>query len=185
VSQNTNNSLTAWLKLALTQIEHTLTNYQPQNRAAELKVALDQLRKGDTFVVWRLDRLSRSLQELIHLVNLMHAKGAEFRSLTEHVDTTPGDKLVFHFFASVAEFECDIIQECTKARLEAARARDRKGGRPPLAKDPGKRKKIEMAKALHADPSHSIEDICKTLHISRATLYRYLGKDNERQPAYQ
>ena len=145
----------------------------------ELKRAIDQLREGDTLVVWRLDRLGQSLQELISLVNLIQAKGADFKSLTEHMDTTtPGGKLVFHFFASVAEFERDIIQERTKAGLEAARARGRKGGRPPLAKDPGKRKKVEMAKALHADPSNSIEDIRKTLHISRATLYRYVRKGN-------
>jgi len=141
----------------------------------QLQQALDQLRTGDTFVVWRLDRLGRSLQELINLVNLIHAKGAGFQSLTEHMDTnTPGGKLVFHFFAALAEFERDIIQERTKAGLAAARARGRKGGRPPLDKDPAKRKKIEMAQALHNDPNHTIEDICKTLHISRATLYRYV-----------
>ena len=140
-----------------------------------LQQALDQLREGDTFVVWRLDRLGRSLQELINLVNVIHAKGAGFQSLTEHMDTnTPGGKLVFHFFAALAEFERDIIQERTRAGLAAARARGRKGGRPPLDRDPAKRKKIEMAKALYADPSHSIEDICRTLHISRATLFRYV-----------
>jgi DNA invertase Pin-like site-specific DNA recombinase len=113
--------------------------------------------------------------ELINLVNVIHAKGAGFQSLTEHMDTnTPGGKLVFHFFAALAEFERDIIQERTRAGLAAARARGRKGGRPPLDRDPAKRKKIEMAKALYADPSHSIEDICRTLHISRATLFRYV-----------
>ena len=90
--------------------------------------------------------------------------------------TTPGGKLVFHFFGALAEFERDIIQERTKAGLEAARARGRKGGRPPLAKDTSKRKKIEMAKTMHNDPSHSIEDICQTLRISRAMFYRYIGK---------
>jgi DNA invertase Pin-like site-specific DNA recombinase len=143
----------------------------------ELQRALDQLRAGDTFAVWRLDRLARSLQELISMVNLIHAKGADIKSLTEHMDTTtPGGKLVFHVFASVAEFERDIIQERTKAGLDAARARGRKGGRPPLDKDASKRKKVEMAKALHIDTTNSIEDICKTLHISRATFYRYVGK---------
>jgi DNA invertase Pin-like site-specific DNA recombinase len=143
----------------------------------KLTQALDQLREGDTLVVWRLDRLGRSLQELINLVNTIHAKGAGFQSLTEHMDTnTPGGKLVFHFFAALAEFERDIIQERTRAGLAAARARGRVGGRPPLDKDPAKRKKIDMAKALHADPSHTIEDICDTLHISRATLYRYVGE---------
>jgi DNA invertase Pin-like site-specific DNA recombinase len=149
----------------------------------ELKRALDHLRPGDTLVIWRLDRLGRSLRELIDLVHLMQSKGADFISLTEHMDTTtPGGRLVFHFFASVAEFERDIIQERTKAGLAAARARGRQGGRPPLDKDASKRKKIEMAKALHADPSNSIEDICKTLHISRATLFRWLAKKHEHQP---
>ncbi len=140
-----------------------------------LQQALDQLRAGDTLIVWRLDRLGRSLQELITLVNTIHAKVAGFKSLTENMyTTTSGGKLVFHFFGALAEFERDIIRECTRAGLEAARARGRKGGRPPLDKDPAKRKKIEMAKALHADPRHTIEEICDTLHISRATLYRYM-----------
>jgi len=149
----------------------------------ELKRALDQLRPGDTLVIWRLDRLGRSLRELIDLVNLMQSKGADFISLTEHMDTTtPGGRLVFHFFASVAEFERDIIQERTRAGLEAARARGRKGGRPPLSKDPGRRKKVEMAKALHADPMNSSEDICKLLHTSRATFYRYVVRGIPRHP---
>lgn len=146
----------------------------------QLIQALGQLREGDTFVVWRLDRLGRSLQELINLVNAIHAKGAGFKSLTENMDTTtPGGKLVFHFFAALAEFERDIIQERTRAGLTAARARGRVGGRPKLEADPAKRKKIEMAKALHNDPNHTVEDICKTLHISRATLYRWVEMGKE------
>ncbi len=102
-----------------------------------LQQALDQLRAGDTLVVWRLDRLGRSLQELINLVNNIHAKGAGFKSLTENMDTTtPGGKLVFHFFAALAEFERDIIQERTRAGLAAARARGRIGGRPPIEQRP-------------------------------------------------
>jgi DNA invertase Pin-like site-specific DNA recombinase len=141
--------------------------------------ALDQLRAGDTLVVWRLDRLGRSLQDLITLVNAIHAKGAGFKSLTENMDTTTsGGKLVFHFFGALAEFERDIIRERTRAGLQAARARGRKGGRHKLETNPTKRKKIEMAYALHNDPSHTVEDICETLHISRSTLYRYarIGK---------
>ena len=140
-----------------------------------LKQALDQLRVGDTLVVWRLDRLGRSLQELISLVNTIHAKGAGFKSLQENMDTTTsGGKLVFHFFGALAEFERDVIRERTRAGLQAARARGRKGGRPKLGSDSAKLKKIEMAKALYADSNHSIEDICRTLHISRATLFRYV-----------
>ena len=143
-----------------------------------LKAALDQLRAGDTFVVWRLDRLGRSLQELIGLVGDIHAKGAGFKSLTENMDTTtPGGMLIFHFFGALAEFERGIIRERTNAGLQAARARGRTGGRPPLGKDPAKCKKIEMAIALHADPTNSVEDICRTLHISRSTLYRWVGKN--------
>jgi DNA invertase Pin-like site-specific DNA recombinase len=161
-------------------VDKTYTDKISTRKAERPKLtqALDQLREGDTLVVWRLDRLGRSIQELIHLVDVIHAKGAGFKSLTENMDTTtPGGKLVFHFFAALAEFERDIIQERTRAGLAAARARGRIGGRPPLDKDPVKRKKIEMAKALHADPSHSIEDICNTLHISRATLYRWVRKE--------
>lgn len=140
-----------------------------------LKQALDQLREGDTLVVWRLDRLGRSLQELISLVNAIHGKGAGFKSLQENMDTTTsGGKLVFHFFGALAEFERDVIRERTRAGLQAARARGRKGGRPRLDSDSSKRKKVEMAKALYGDPSHSIEDICRTLNISRATLFRYV-----------
>ncbi len=149
----------------------------------QLEKALDQLRAGDTLVVWRLDRLGRSLQELITLVNGIHAKGAGFKSLTENMDTTTsGGKLVFHFFGALAEFERDIIRERTRAGLDAARARGRQGGRPKLESSPTKRKKMEMAQALHADPSHSIEDICETLHISKSTLYRYVGMGKRRTP---
>lgn len=146
----------------------------------ELEKALDQLREGDTFVVWRLDRLGRSLQELISLVDTICAKGAGFKSLTENMDTTtPGGKLVFHFFGALAEYERGIIRERTNAGLQAARARGRRGGRPKLGTNPAIRKKIEMAQALHADPTNSIEDICRTLHISRSTLYRYVGRDKQ------
>lgn len=142
-----------------------------------LKAALDQLRAGDTLVVWRLDRLARSLQELIALVGDIHAKGADFKSLTENMDTTTSTgRLVFQIFGSFAEFERNVIRERTNAGLKAARARGRMGGRPPLNKDPSKRKKIEMANALHDDPTNSIEDICRTLHISRSTLYRWVNQ---------
>ena len=83
---------------------------------------------------------------------------------------------MFHFFGALAEFERDIIRERTNAGLQAARARGRLGGRPKLEASLAKRKKIEMAQALHADPHHTKEDICDTLHISRATLYRYVGR---------
>ena len=148
----------------------------------QLKHALDQLREGDMLVVWRLDRLGRSVQELIDLINVIHAKGAGFNSLTEHMDTsTPGGKLVFHFFAALAEFERDIIQERTKAGLQAARARGRVGGRPKIqTKDP---KKIALAKQLYADGHLTVQEICETLHIGKTTLYRYVGEKTDKVAA--
>jgi DNA invertase Pin-like site-specific DNA recombinase len=139
----------------------------------ELQKALDQLRTGDTLVVWRLDRLGRSLQELITLVDGIRAKGADFKSLTENIDTTtPGGKLIFHVFAALAEYERGMIRERTKAGLQAARARGRLGGRPTLQSlDP---KKVALARKLHADRSMPVQEICDTLHIGRSTLYRYL-----------
>jgi DNA invertase Pin-like site-specific DNA recombinase len=146
-----------------------------------LKQALDQLRPGDTLVVWRLDRLGRSLQELIGLINGIQAKGADFKSLTENMDTnTSGGKLVFHFFGALAEYERSIIRERTNAGLQAARARGRTGGRPKLEADAAKRKKVEMAKALYADKDNEVEEICKTLHISRSTLYRWVGSEKSK-----
>src|SRR5690625_2474449 len=98
----------------------------------ELDKLLDQLRPGDTLVVWRLDRLGRSIRHLIDQLSELQDRGIEFRSLQENIDTTsPGGRLVFHIFASLAEFERDIITERTNAGLAAARARGRVGGRPP------------------------------------------------------
>ncbi len=129
------------------------------------------LRPGDTLVVWRLDRLGRSLQHLLETVGRLQERGVGFRSLTESINTTSsGGKLIFHVFGALAEFERELIRERTRAGLDVARARGRKGGRPKLLDQ----RKVAMARALHADKSNSIEDICKTLRVSRSTLYRYL-----------
>jgi len=134
--------------------------------------ALDFLRPGDVLVVWRLDRMGRSLKMLIETLTLLSQRGIGFRSLTEQIDTTtPGGKLIFHIFGSLAEFERDLIRERTQAGLAAARARGRKGGRPRKLDTSGK---LAMARSLYNDKNNSIQDICKTLGISRATLYRYL-----------
>ena len=139
----------------------------------QLEAALDYCRKGDVLVVWRLDRLGRSIGELIKLVNGLKDRGVGFRSLRESLDTTTlGGKLVFHVFASIAEFERDVIRERTLAGLEAARARGRKGGRKP-AMDEGK---IALAKRLMAERETPVEEICRALGVSRSTLYRYAGK---------
>jgi DNA invertase Pin-like site-specific DNA recombinase len=136
-----------------------------------LREALDYVRAGDTLVVWRLDRLGRSLKDLIEKLTELHNRKIGFKSLTENIDTTTsGGKLIFHMFGALAEFERDLIKERTNAGLQAARARGRKGGRPKVLTE----KKVAMARALYADKSHSIDDICKTLTIGRTTLYRYL-----------
>jgi len=138
-----------------------------------LDEALSFVRQGDTLTVWRLDRLGRSLKQLIETVSLLHQQGIGFRSLTESIDTTSsGGKLVFHVFGALAEFERDLIRERTRAGLLAARARGRTGGRPRSAvfTDP---KRWGMAQALYADKSNRIADICRVLGVSRATLYRY------------
>ncbi len=137
-----------------------------------LTEALDFLRPGDTLVVWRLDRLGRSLRHLIDTVTALHERGIGFKSLTEQIDTTTSNgKLVFHVFGALAEFERDLIRERTQAGLTAARARGRIGGRRKALPDP---KTVAVANALYADKSNSINAICRTLRISRATLYRYV-----------
>ena len=137
-----------------------------------LVAALSHLREGDTFVVWRLDRLGRSLKHLIETVTALQKQRIGFKSITENIDTaTATGQLVFHLFGALAEFERNLITERTMAGLEAARARGRTGGRPKLNLS---RSKVAMAKQLYADQTNSIKDICRTLQISRATLYRYL-----------
>lgn len=139
-----------------------------------LEECLAYARRGDTLVVWRLDRLGRSLKNLLELVQRLDEKGVGFKSLQESIDTTtPGGKLVFHVFGALAEFERDLIRERTNAGLQAARARGRNGGRPLLLNA----KKRAVAASLYADRSVSVSDICKALGVSRTTLYRALQKE--------
>lgn len=143
-----------------------------------LKEALDILRSGDTLVVWRLDRLGRSLKHLIDIVNQLRERDIGFRSLQESIDTTTsGGKLVFHMFGALAEFERDVIRERTQAGLQAARARGRQGGRPKVLDDP----KLEMVRKMYEDRKYLPDDICKAMGISRATLYRSVAK-TQRKP---
>ncbi len=139
----------------------------------ELNAALAFLREGDVLVVWKLDRLGRSLKHLIETVTKLQERNIGFISLTESIDTTtPGGKLIFHIMGALAEFERDLIRERTHAGLDAARARGRKGGRPKTVELSSK---VALAQKLYADKTHEIRDICKDLHISRATLYRYVN----------
>ena len=137
-----------------------------------LSEALAYLRPGDVLVVWRLDRLGRSLQHLIAVVAQLAECGIGFKSLSEQIDTTTsGGKLVFHVFGALAEFERDLIRERTQAGLAAARARGRVGGRPKKLAEP---KQVALARALYEGGQTDIATICSTLGISRATLYRAL-----------
>jgi DNA invertase Pin-like site-specific DNA recombinase len=139
-----------------------------------LHEALEYVRAGDTLVVWRLDRLGRSLKHLIEAITKLNNRKIGFKSITENIDTTTsGGKLVFHIFGALAEFERDIIRERTNAGLSAARSRGRLGGRPK-AKTLDSPKKVALAQSLYDNKNNTIEEICKTLHISRATLYRYI-----------
>lgn len=141
-----------------------------------LDQCLAQLRPGDTLVVWRLDRLGRSVRHLIDVVDELGKRQVSFKSLCDGaIDTTTASgKLIFHIFTALAEFERSLVQERTKAGLTAARARGRLGGRRPIsANDP----RIQTARTLHADKNLPVADICKTLKISRATLYRYLARN--------
>jgi DNA invertase Pin-like site-specific DNA recombinase len=140
-----------------------------------LQEALDFIREGDVLVVWKLDRLGRSLKNLIELVTDLDTRGIGFRSVTESIDTTTsGGRLIFHIFGALAEFERSLIRERTQAGLAASRARGRRGGRPRAAglKDAQKR---ALAQALYDDPRNTIATICETLRVSRATLYRYIS----------
>lgn len=137
-----------------------------------LKEALQECRKGDTLVVWKLDRLGRSLPHLVETVRDLMAREVGFKSLQESIDTTTsGGKLIFHLFASLAEFERDLIRERTNAGLSAARARGRKGGRPKGVRDPNKQK---AAMALKNDTSRSVSEICQILGVCRNTYYKYI-----------
>lgn len=135
----------------------------------ELESCLKALRAGDTLTVWRLDRLGRNLADLVRIVTDLKARNIGFASLTESIDTTtPAGTLVFHLFASLAEFERNLIKERTHAGLKSARARGRIGGRP--AKLSGK--DLDMAKTLMADRNADVKEIAKRFGVHRSTLYR-------------
>jgi DNA invertase Pin-like site-specific DNA recombinase len=138
-----------------------------------LTLAMEVARAGDTLIVWRLDRLGRSLKDLITLAERLEQRKVGLRSLKEALDTTSsGGRLIFHMFASLAEFERDLIRERTQAGLTAARARGRLGGRPKLL-TPEKRK---LAVQLYRAKEHSIAEICRLMGISKPTLYSYLAE---------
>lgn len=151
----------------------------------ELAKAMDHLREGDTLIVWKLDRLGRTLQHLVSLINGLNDRGVGFMSIHESIDTTtPGGRLVFHLFASLAEFERDLIVERTSAGLAAARARGKVGGRPTVMTA----RKTQVARELLAAVDdagrrkHTVASVADTLSVSRASLYRALERTAANPP---
>jgi DNA invertase Pin-like site-specific DNA recombinase len=137
-----------------------------------LKEAIEYARSGDVLVCYKLDRVGRSLKDLIDTVNVLKTKGIGFRVLTQQLDTTtPAGMLIFHVFGAIAEFERSLIQERTSAGLKAARGRGRVGGRPKTMD----KKKLSIAESLYKDGKTSVLEICKTLGISRATFCRNIN----------
>jgi len=144
----------------------------------ELNLLKAQLRSGDIVVIDKLDRLGRSLKDLISIVSEFESAGVSFISLQDNIDTTTASgKLIFHIFASLAEFERSLISERTKAGLTAARARGRLGGRPKGLSEEAK-KTAMAAETLYRTKQHSVSEICRQLSISKPTLYNYLRSRN-------
>lgn len=135
----------------------------------ELAACLKALREGDTLVVWRLDRLGRSLPDLVRIIGELEKKGVGFESLTEKIETSSAaGKLVFHVFAALAEFERNLIRERTRAGLVAARARGRSGGRRPKLTP----QQIKEIKRLMTDPTIPVSQIAERYDVSRTTIYK-------------
>lgn len=144
----------------------------------ELLACLKALREGDTLVVWRLDRLGRSLPDLVRIVGELEQKGVSFESLTEKIETgSASGKLQFHVFAALAEFERGLIRERTQAGLAAARARGRAGGRKPKLDD----QQVREIKALLRDPDIKVAEVARRYGVSRTTLYKHVGVITPRQ----
>lgn len=139
----------------------------------ELEHCRKALREGDTLIVWRLDRLGRSLPDLVTIVSELENAGVSFESVTEKIETgSAAGKLIFHVFAALAEFERNIIRERTHAGLAAARARGRKGGRKAALNE----KQVREIRLLLGDPENQVTDIAKRYGVSRATIYKYVSQ---------
>jgi len=170
--QNPQLQLDALASASCEQVFHETATGTLRERP-ELTACLRTLRKGDALVVWKLDRLARSLKDLVEIVHDLNQRGIGFRSLTESIDTTSsGGRLVFHIFGALAEFEHSLIRERTIAGLAAARARGRKGGRKPALSSADVRK----AAAMLADPSITKAEVAKHFAVSRVTLNSALSR---------
>lgn len=144
----------------------------------QLERCLGDLEPGDTLVVWRLDRLGRSVRHLVDTINLLKSKNIGFRSICDGIfDTSSASgELIFNVFSSLAQFESRLIQERTRAGMAAARSRGVMGGRKKLTAE---NEKVQLVKKMHSNPEIKISEICKALKISRDTVYRYLRLNNK------
>lgn len=150
----------------------------------KLEKMLEILREGDTVVIYKLDRLGRSIKHLLELMELFRTRKVELISLSDNIDTsTPQGKLVFNIFASIAEFERELIRERTMAGLEAARNRGRVGGRPKGLSEKAQRTAL-IAEKLYQENLLSVSEIAKSLGICKATLYKYLRSRNVKIGVY-
>jgi DNA invertase Pin-like site-specific DNA recombinase len=145
-----------------------------KSERAELGKMMEQLRSGDTVIITELTRLSRGTKDLFNLVEYIEKNGANIKSLKENwLDTTtPQGKLMFTIFAGLSQFERDLISQRTKEGLQSARARGRKGGRPPKKKD-----KVELALKMYVDKKYSISEIINATGLGKTTLYRYINNE--------
>ncbi|MBA3601926.1 MAG: recombinase family protein [Acidobacteria bacterium] len=161
-------------KIYVDEISGTVAKREGLEKAKEI------LRKGDVLIVWRLDRLGRSIRDLIDWINLLEEEGIGFKSLQESIDTTTSSgKLVFHIFAALAEFERNLIRERTNAGLAAARSRGKLGGRKKSLDTDEQKRAVEM----YRRKNHTIGQICKMMNISKPTLYAYIREQEANQIA--
>jgi len=178
VDQNFDLQLDALDKVGCEKVFQDTASGSLSNRKI-LNEALEYLRPGDTLVVWRLDRLGRSLKKLIELTNVMKDRGVGFKSIIESIDTTtPTGQFFFHITGAFAELERNLIRERTQAGLQAARSRGRNGGRPKAIDA----KTFEIALQLYNEKNISVGDICKKLGIVKRTFYRHLENYNKNNP---
>lgn len=169
--QNLDLQRDALTKAGCRQIYEETASGKSTMARTELAQCLKALRAGDTLTVWRLDRLGRSLPDLVRIVGELEVRGVGFESITEQIATgSAAGKLIFHVFASLAEFERNLIRERTRAGLDAARARGRLGGRKPKLDD----KQCREIRALLKDPQVNVSDVAKRYQVSRTTIYKYV-----------
>ncbi len=161
-------------KIFVDEISGTVAKREGLEKAKEI------LRKGDMLIVWRLDRLGRSIRDLIDWVTLLEEEGIGFKSLQESIDTTTSSgKLVFHIFAALAEFERNLIRERTNAGLASARARGKLGGRKKSLSVKERKRAVEM----HKRKNHTVQQICEIMNITKPTLYAYIREEQASQNA--